>query len=432
MAAEIRVGIDDTDSDEGMCTTYIASLQVLRFSGALLDYPYLVRLNPNIPYKTRGNGALSLRLSNGQGSEFNARVAYRDGHFINAGGSSVRDAKEIGRMIWKDMEELSMDGENTNPGMIITNGEHDEELYRAAVTGVVNFHQIGGVISSALFERHSGNGRGLIGSSAACSWSGDPCTYEVMAYRYPRAPSLDSATKMEIADRVDRTGKTFNTIDRRNRVAAIFPNPRTPVIFGIRGTDPELLLDMAVDLVRDYSLDHDHVVVFRTNQATDHHLIRGASELHEYSSYCIRGRISSIPYAVEGGHYFSSVLWESRYVNIAAFEPTKEFRETFRKLFPGDLVEVCGAYMDGTMNLEKISIISTAKAYKASSPSCPSCGMRMKSRGRYDYRCPSCHRRRKDPSFIQIFRDISTGTHQVPVCARRHLSRPLELGDDPS
>jgi len=52
------IGIDDTDSEKGMCTTYIAAL--LHEKLGTTGYPRLIRLNPNIPYKTRGNGAIAL------------------------------------------------------------------------------------------------------------------------------------------------------------------------------------------------------------------------------------------------------------------------------------------------------------------------------------------------------------------------------------
>ncbi|MDH5495599.1 MAG: DNA-binding protein, partial [Candidatus Bathyarchaeota archaeon] len=60
----LHIGFDDTDSPRGGCTTYIAALLVekLQKLGATFnDYPNLIRLNPNVPWKTRGNGALCLR-----------------------------------------------------------------------------------------------------------------------------------------------------------------------------------------------------------------------------------------------------------------------------------------------------------------------------------------------------------------------------------
>ena len=59
------VGLDDTDSQFGHCTTHLG----FRVVAGLLDrgctfrtYPRLVRLNPNIPFKTRGNAAVCLEF----------------------------------------------------------------------------------------------------------------------------------------------------------------------------------------------------------------------------------------------------------------------------------------------------------------------------------------------------------------------------------
>ncbi|MEM0501968.1 MAG: DNA-binding protein, partial [Thermoplasmata archaeon] len=49
------IGVDDTDSSEGMCTTYLAPQILLKLNLDLIGFPRLVRLNPNIPWKTRGN-----------------------------------------------------------------------------------------------------------------------------------------------------------------------------------------------------------------------------------------------------------------------------------------------------------------------------------------------------------------------------------------
>ncbi|MCJ7718972.1 DNA-binding protein, partial [Candidatus Bathyarchaeota archaeon] len=61
----MHIGFDDTDSLSRGCTTYVAALLVeklLHLKTRFIDYPNLVRLNPNVPWKTRGNGALCLRI----------------------------------------------------------------------------------------------------------------------------------------------------------------------------------------------------------------------------------------------------------------------------------------------------------------------------------------------------------------------------------
>src|SRR4030043_511375 len=68
----MHIGLDDTDSTRKGCTTYITALLVekLQALGVIfIDYPNLIRLNPNVPWKTRGNGALCLRIAHDKGLE---------------------------------------------------------------------------------------------------------------------------------------------------------------------------------------------------------------------------------------------------------------------------------------------------------------------------------------------------------------------------
>ena len=62
----IHIGFDDTDSPKGMCTTYLAYRivnQLKKERVDFLDFPRLIRLNPNIPWKTRGNGAVGIKIA---------------------------------------------------------------------------------------------------------------------------------------------------------------------------------------------------------------------------------------------------------------------------------------------------------------------------------------------------------------------------------
>ena len=62
----IHIGFDDIDSPYGGCTTHLVSEIVSRIHGTpwieFMDYPLLIRLNPGVPWKTRGNGGVVLRL----------------------------------------------------------------------------------------------------------------------------------------------------------------------------------------------------------------------------------------------------------------------------------------------------------------------------------------------------------------------------------
>ena len=61
------VAVDDTDSINGNCTTFLAT-EIIRELSSDLDLignPRLVRLNPATPWKTRGNGSLVMRFGEG-------------------------------------------------------------------------------------------------------------------------------------------------------------------------------------------------------------------------------------------------------------------------------------------------------------------------------------------------------------------------------
>ena len=61
----LHIGIDDTDSAKGMCTTFLC-YEIVKFLEKqkiqFTDFPSLIRFNPNIPWKTRGNGAVRLTI----------------------------------------------------------------------------------------------------------------------------------------------------------------------------------------------------------------------------------------------------------------------------------------------------------------------------------------------------------------------------------
>ena len=66
----LYIGLDDTDSVRGGCTTWLATEIIIELSEFdLVCHPRLVRLNPNVPWKTRGNGAVSLAFGKGVGSK---------------------------------------------------------------------------------------------------------------------------------------------------------------------------------------------------------------------------------------------------------------------------------------------------------------------------------------------------------------------------
>ena len=63
----LHIGIDDTDSPDGMCTTYLAChiIDKLKEVGIeIVGCPRLIRLNPFARFKTRGNGGVAFKILN--------------------------------------------------------------------------------------------------------------------------------------------------------------------------------------------------------------------------------------------------------------------------------------------------------------------------------------------------------------------------------
>src|SRR2546426_10608521 len=65
MLTELHIGIDDTDSEKGGCTTYTATVlfqELIERGFKPSNFPWLVRQNPNIPCKTRRNGTVAVHF----------------------------------------------------------------------------------------------------------------------------------------------------------------------------------------------------------------------------------------------------------------------------------------------------------------------------------------------------------------------------------
>jgi tRNA(Ile2)-agmatinylcytidine synthase len=424
--------MDDTDSTKGMCTTYLASEIISEFSELdVIGYPRLVRLNPNVPWKTRGNGAISLRLGKGFGKRFVIGEIYGDKYYGYERGREIEipDAKSRCEMIIKD--NARFEDKNTNPAFVITTRKPPQKLYWQAVRDIVKLNDVRSILkeNNAQFRGYK-NKRGLIGASAAISWRPRDRTYEVITYREKRKWGTKRKVNENSVKKMDRRFKsTFNNYDYKNKVVAISPNSPCPVLFGIRGDDPKDL-PKAENLIESENIER--WILFETNQGTDEHLQKKRiEEVKTYTSVITKGKVSSQPKTISGGHVIFPIT-NKKTIECAAYEPTKEFRHLIRNLVPGDIVTVYGGVRETplTINIEKIEVHSLVNVTKKiENPRCPECKKRMKSMGRKaGYRCPDCRTKVGEDAAPQksIIRDIGLGLFEVPVGARRHLSKPIK------
>ena len=224
----LHVAFDDTDSREGRCTTYLAFKIVehlkKKHGAKLIDYPLLIRLNPNIPWKTRGNGAVCMRLKVQAADRVidYMRQAVEEGSAIRSGANRAIAFLESDYVPTKlqEFSALAM--------CDIMSKQMSEKIAKAAGVQYFTF----------------GNGQGLVGSLAAMGWllDGD-YTFELIAYRKqknwgrPRVIDKQSVIKFSI----DTYPHTFNNYDRNHGRVLIAPHSPDPVFFGIRGESPDIV-----------------------------------------------------------------------------------------------------------------------------------------------------------------------------------------------
>lgn len=419
----LHIGIDDTDSTRMGCTTYIASLlieKITKRDGVFLDYPTLIRLNPNVPWKTRGNGAICLRI----------RIhADRIDHVIE-------DTIEIVKV------NSDLDNKKTDPGIVFFWGERipREFSYFSLKTkqDIVKKDEALKLVKKYKAKAFSFKyGRGIIGALAAVgeTLTADH-TYELISYRIKR--NRGTPRKLDDASvfRMDKEmkGLTFNNVDYEKRGILITPRGPDPIFLGIRGESADAV-KRAFRLLK-IQEEIERWVIFRTNQGTDAHLrtIKNINLVQSYHSVIVNGTLTRNPISIPGRHVIFTIADENKSIDCAAYEPTGKFRNIIRALIIGDIVQVYGGVrprsekIPMTINLEKIKIIRLIPKILMRNPICKFCKKHMGSMGKEKgFRCKKCGARERKAKKIQvqIKRNISTGLYIPPPRANRHLTKPF-------
>jgi tRNA(Ile2)-agmatinylcytidine synthase len=418
----VQIGMDDIDSPDGRCTTHFASIIVERlreWKVEWVDYPNLIRLNPNIPYRTRGNGAVALRF--------------------------MVDQKELDSIISmvKELIHDYVEAEypNTNPGVVFLEGEVPKQvqnLLRLALWRVVPIELAKRIIRASDISHYScGNGRGLIGAlSAVANTLNEDHTYEYIAYRALEDCKDKRGVDVESVQSMDKVmgDRVFSNVDTSTNRIMIEPHGRDPVLFGIRGEAAEFVIE-AAKLVKSEQ-DIDRWMVFRSNQGTGEHLKHRVEiqNLRPYMAAVVAGRVERKPRMIEGGHSIFRIEDDNDKIDCAVYEPSGEFRDIVMKLRIGDLVSVYAGVRPAsrthglTLNLEGLEMVELVSVSEFSNPICPQCGKRLKSAGTgKGYKCTKCGFNDSDISKIEtpIVRELQAGLYLPPARAERHLTRPL-------
>ncbi|MCS7137182.1 MAG: tRNA(Ile)(2)-agmatinylcytidine synthase [Candidatus Caldarchaeum sp.] len=415
----LRIGVDDTDSPRGMCTTYVGAVmerRLLNLGLKKLEHSHLIRLNPSCPFKTRGNAAVSLHFS--------------------CPGQLVDKAIETAV---KTVEELFEKGYGeTQPGVVVLEGDNVPREWRdfalRAVREMVELDEALRLAENAGARVFMYNGgRGVIGAVAAVACPLDNPTYEAIAYRLKMNWGTVRRVDKDSVALLHESKLTFDSFNPETKEPRITPHTPCPVLAGVRALTAENALK-GLSMVR-FLEEVELYTVYATNQATDMHLSEArVAEAKPFTNVIVEGRVVSKPRIIPGGHVLTEVADGTGTITCAAYRPTGFLRRVVSDLRPGDIVKVMGSLKPKpqgcTLNIEKIEVVQLADSTVLRPPKCPSCSRRMESAGRgKGYRCRRCGVRLDSSSAEKTVENrlLKPGLYEASVSARRHLSRPSAL-----
>lgn len=387
----VIVGIDDTDSETRGCTTYVMYSiikEVLRRYGedSVVGLPRLTRLNPYVPFKTRGNASLSVMLD-------------------------VEDVEDVVELAWSLINDMRNPGK-ASPGLAykVLDG-HGEEylawLYKKALRDLVPMNVALRVAEKAGAKVKGG--RGVVGALASLGFSGE-FTFEFIAYR--GSGDIDLA----MIKNWDEATIPFTFLNVwRNRLM-LKPRVSDPVFVGVRGDSPYHVLALGNYLA---SIGRSEGwILYMTNQGTEAHRVL-LREPRPYSSVGIVGVIQDVV-VDELGHCV---------VKLDSGVKVMVYRHLGIKglgNYVGCLVYVWGGarpYGDELIVYAEGLRVLHDRVIMYQNPRCPLCGGSMESLGRSGgFRCRKC-------GFRGPLRRITRprarwGSLRPRLSEYRHLAKP--------
>ena len=206
----------------------------------------MVRLNPNIPWKTRGNGAVALKVR-------------------------TDDAPRLKEMALDMMESHADTANGANPGLVFLEGDDmPGEMSRfgsLALWRLIRRQDARRLVRRCGLESHHlGNGQGLVGAIAALGYRFGDNTMEMLSYRRgDRFGTRRDISAPSVRWMQEEVPSTFGSYDVRRDRVLITPGGPDPVFYGIRGEDPKSLLRASEMIKAGEPLAG--YLLFRSNQA---------------------------------------------------------------------------------------------------------------------------------------------------------------------
>ncbi len=277
-----------------------------KFQVEFVDFPLLIRLNPNVPLKTRGNGAVCLRIRG-------------------------RNYEKIIEEITLYHRKLFRIRKRSNPGLVFYEGNgigKDLRSFSESAMDTILSKQLAIKIASKNNMQFSifGKGYGIVGALAAtgCLLDSDH-TFETIAYRSKENIGTNRKTDDFKVKKLSEQSYpyTYNNFDIKNNRILITPRGPDPVFCGIRGEDPFITTLFLKNLCIEEELDG--YMIFRSNQGTNLHLVKENSGINikPYTSGRITSQVVSTPSVINGGHVIFKI--KDRFGSIlpvAVYQPT--------------------------------------------------------------------------------------------------------------
>ena len=369
-----------------------------------------MRFNPNIPWKTRGNGAVGLT--------FLTDDARGDIEFIT-------------RMVEKNADVKN----GANPAAVFCTGTIPESVRRLGSLAMwrlvkrVDARKI--VREPKLKSFYMGNGQGLVGAAGVIGYDfGSDSTLEMLSYR---RSSMFGLKRHIDGDRVRHMQQktapdTFSSYDEERDHVMIAPRGPDPVLYGIRGESARSVI-AASTMIKTGEKSAGYMI-FQSNQGTARHLDHklDASSLEPYMAGTISGSVCNIPQTLRGGHIIFKVQTASGIVQCAVYKESG-MGGALCNLAIGDEVTVGGGVRPASksrpraLNAEFVHVRCLKTVYQKRNPHCMHCSKNMKSKGSgQHYECVKCGRRAVSKKTVKITRMLHTGMY----LAQRHLTRPVQ------
>ena len=413
----LHIGIDDTDSPKGMCTTFL-SYKIVKFLERqeieFIDFPSLIRFNPNVPWRTRGNGAVRLTIR-------------------------TKNPKKIKNKITQFVASYSDIKNGANPGLVFFQNKQIPASFnkfsKLALCKLISRKHAKQFVSENNIESfYIGNGQGLVGAIGAIGYKFFDHTFELLCYRKKsQFGKKRKISKSSVKNMQSTTfPETFSSYDKENDRVLITPHGPDPVFYGIRGETIKSVVRASTLVNSDEKLDG--YMIFKSNQGTGDHLNNElqVDDLKPFNSGFLIGEVCNKPVIERGGHVFFSIKVKDRKIRCAIYKPTK-ITNVAQNLILGDKIRIGGGIRKASknhgriLNVEFLRILRLAKNHLLANPTCKNCNKKMKSKGyKQGFCCVKCGNRSTSKSTLEIPRKIQCKLYLPSVSAHRHLTRPYQ------